>query len=177
MVHRLTKSAWIKHGLSTLASGGIAEVKVGSMAAALGVSRGSFYWHFADIEAFRTALLDSWQDRTTGSGIRDFAGRPGPDRLRHLMRRAFDGDRALDRAVRYWATQNEAVARLVARNDERRIAHIAELLEAGGVSPRRAEARAIFVYWAYLGRPLVMGGAHGSLTELAIDELTDLFES
>ena len=50
---RLTKQDWINSGLRTLATEGASALKVGAMAAALGVSRGSFYWHFKDFADFR----------------------------------------------------------------------------------------------------------------------------
>ena len=28
----------------------------------MGVSRGSFYWHFADIGAFHAAILERWRE-------------------------------------------------------------------------------------------------------------------
>ena len=59
---RLTRSAWLDHGLRTLARQGADALKVGPLATALNVSRGSFYWHFKDIADFRTQLLQSWQE-------------------------------------------------------------------------------------------------------------------
>ena len=61
------------------------------MSLALNVSRGSFYWHFRDIACadFRSQVLRSWRDRMTDLVIRDVAGKAGPDRLRHLLKRAF----------------------------------------------------------------------------------------
>src|SRR6478736_2286280 len=101
MSDRLTKSDWIEHGLRTLANGGANALKVGPMATKLKVSRGSFYWHFRDIADFRSQVLRSWQERMTDRVIRDLeAAKAEPDRLKHLMRRAFVTKRSLDRAIR-----------------------------------------------------------------------------
>ncbi len=154
---RLTRADWIRHGLRTLAIDGPGALKVGPMAAALNVSRGSFYWHFQDIADFRGQLLQSWRQTTTDQIIQDLDAHEGePGRLVWLMRRAFKGRRRLDRAVRAWAAHDAAVAAAVASVDKRRIAHLARLLVDAGVGRAQANHRAAFLYWAYLGQAAVM---------------------
>jgi AcrR family transcriptional regulator len=177
MGDRLTKSDWIEHGLRTLANGGANALKVGPMATKLKVSRGSFYWHFRDIADFRSQVLQSWQERMTDQVIRDLeAAKAEPDRLKHLMRRAFVTKRSLDRAIRSWAAEDKDVATIVASVDARRVAYIAKLLVAAGVESRRALPRAAFMYWAYLGQVIVMEPRHSSISALAMDDISDLFE-
>jgi AcrR family transcriptional regulator len=178
MDDRLTKSDWIDQGLRTLAAEGANALKVGPMAEKLDVSRGSFYWHFRDIADFRSQLLRSWQERATDQVIEQLEAANGePDRLKHLMRRAFVGKRNLDRAIRAWAAQDAAVAKLVAAVDARRIAYIAKMLTAAGVESRRASSRAAFMYWAYLGQAVVMDARHAAIPASAMDGISDLFES
>jgi AcrR family transcriptional regulator len=177
MSDRLTKSDWIEHGLRTLANGGANALKVGPMATKLKVSRGSFYWHFRDIADFRSQVLQSWQERMTDQVIRDLeAAKAEPDRLKHLMRRAFVTKRSLDRAIRSWAAEDKDVATIVASVDAHRVAYIAKLLVAAGVESRRALPRAAFMYWAYLGQVIVMDPRHSSISALAMDDISDLFE-
>jgi AcrR family transcriptional regulator len=177
MKDRLTKSDWIEHGLRTLAKDGPNALKVGPISTTLKVSRGSFYWHFRDIGDFRSQLLRSWQEISTDQVIRDLDARSGePHRLKHLMRRAFSGTRKLDRAIRSWATEDEDVASIVASVDGRRVARIAKLLAEAGVEGERALHRAAFLYWAYLGQVVVMDPHHSSLSVVALDEISDLFE-
>jgi AcrR family transcriptional regulator len=178
MNDRLTRSDWISHGLRTLAGYGPNALKVGPMSAKLKVSRGSFYWHFRDIADFRAQLLQSWQETSTDQVIQDLDARKGePDRLKHLTRRAFRGRRKLDRAIRSWAAEDEAVAGVVAAVDARRIGRIAKLLVEAGVEGERASHRAVFMYWAYLGQSAVMEPRHASIPASALDEISDLFET
>ena len=178
MNDRLTKSDWIRHGLRTLAKDGPNALKVGPMSTKLKVSRGSFYWHFRDIADFRSQLLRSWQESSTDQVIQDLDAREGePDRLKHLTRRAFDGTRNLDRAIRSWAAEDEDVARIVASVDGRRVARIAKLLAEAGVEGERALHRAAFLYWAYLGQAVVMDPRHSSISAVALDDISDLFET
>ena len=175
---RLSQSDWIDQGLRTLAAEGASALKAGPMAAKLNVSRGSFYWHFRDIADFRAQVLASWRERATEQVIEQLEAAKGePDRLKHLVRRAFVGKRNLDRAVRAWAAQDAAVAKVVAAVDARRIAYIAKMLTAAGVDSRRASARAAFMYWAYLGQAVVMDARHASIPVSAMDDISDLFET
>jgi AcrR family transcriptional regulator len=159
MHDRLTKSDWIRHGLRTLAKDGPNALKVGPMSTKLKVSRGSFYWHFRDIADFRSQLLRSWQERSTDQVIQDLDAREAePDRLKHLMRRAFGGTRNLDRAIRSWAAEDEDVARIVASVDGRRVARIRKIAGRGGRG-RRAGAPSGRLPLLGLSRP---GRCHGS---------------
>ncbi len=177
VIERLTKSDWIAHGLRTLASDGLAGLKVGSMATGLQVSRGSFYWHFEDIADFRSQLLKSWQERTTDQVIRVLETEAGPERLKQLLTRAFDARPTVDRAIRSWAAEDEEVAAIVASVDARRIAYIADLIAAAGVERQRACRRATFLYWAWLGQTIVMDARHASLADVEMDDICELFES
>lgn len=176
MQERRTKTDWIRHGLRTLAQKGHGALKVGPMAEALDVSRGSFYWHFRDIEDFLAEVRAAWRDRMTEQIIRDLDEKPGPERLRHLMQRGFVGQRRLDRAIRSWAAEDAAVAALVAEVDTRRVTHIAELLSAAGVPVARAQTRATFLYWAYLGQTFVVDARHATVPGPALEEIAALFE-
>ncbi len=174
---RLTRSDWIDQGLRTLAGGGVGALKVGPMADKLNVSRGSFYWHFADIAAFKSALLQSWQERMTDQVIRDVASKDGPDRLKFLLQRGFAAKSRLDRAIRTWATEDKSVAAIVAAVDAERIAYIAKLLVAAGVARKLALARATFLYWAYLGQAIIMDPRHAAIPAPALDDIGALFET
>ena len=177
VTERLTKSDWIAHGLRTLTSDGVAGLKVGSMATGLEVSRGSFYWHFEDIADFRSQLLKNWQERTTDQVIRELETEARPERLKQLLTRAFVARPTVDRAIRSWAAEDEDVAAIVASVDARRIAYIGDLIVAAGVERQRAQRRATFLYWAWLGQTLVMDPRHASLADVEMDDICELFES
>lgn len=187
MKDRLTKSDWIRHGLRTLASDGANALKVGPMSTKLEVSRGSFYWHFRDVADFRSEILRSWQKRTTDQVIKEIEAEAEPDRLKQLLKRAFDVDRSVDRvmrhdewsaerAIRSWAGADADVAAMVASVDASRVAYIAKLLVAAGVDTQRALTRAAFIYWAYLGQSFVLDSRHSSIAAPDMDDLENLFE-
>lgn len=65
MTDQLSATDWLDAGLKALAASGVAALKADPLAKALGVSRGSFYWHFRDVEAYHTAVLARWRDIAT----------------------------------------------------------------------------------------------------------------
>ena len=59
---RLDAAAWIAAGFDALADGGIDAVRVEPLAKSLAITKGSFYWHFADRRALIDAMLAAWTD-------------------------------------------------------------------------------------------------------------------
>ena len=68
---RLGKEAWVAAAFRLLGRRGIAAVGVEPLAKALGVTKGSFYWHFTDRRALLQALLAYWEERETSAIIAD----------------------------------------------------------------------------------------------------------
>jgi len=155
MADQLSAKDWLDQGLKALAENGFTALKAEPLAKALGVSRGSFYWHFADVEAFHIAILEHWREVAAEriiAGIEASAGSDNP--LQLLLRRVFREKLALERAVRSWATVEPAARAAVQAIDRRRISYVEGLLSTGGLSPDTAHARAQILYWAFLGLAL-----------------------
>ena len=177
MDERLTQAEWIDCGLKTLRDEGASALKAGPLAERLNVSRGSFYWHFRDIAAFKASLLARWLEQSTEQVIEALEHKTDqPDRLRLLMCRAFNQQSKLERAIRAWALQDADAAGAVASVDSRRIAYIAGLVRAAGVAPAKAASRAAFIYWAYLGQAAIMDQSAAILSKSAIDDISTLIE-
>src|SRR5258706_375635 len=84
---RLTRDHWADAALAAIAEGGLPAVAVEPLAARLGATKGSFYWHFANREALLEAALARWEERTTTSVIREIVEAPTEpsDQLRLLI--------------------------------------------------------------------------------------------
>jgi AcrR family transcriptional regulator len=155
MADQLSAKDWLDQGLRTLARDGFTALKAEPLAKAMGVSRGSFYWHFADIGAFRAAILKYWREVATEQIIADLeAVADNDDPLPLLVRRAFGTKPALENAARTWATVDPAARAAVQAIDERRLNYVESMFKASGLSPEMARARAQILYWAYLGYAL-----------------------
>jgi AcrR family transcriptional regulator len=153
MSDQLSARDWLDQGLRTLAKHGFTALKAEPLAKAMGVSRGSFYWHFADIGAFHVAILGHWRDVALERIIADLEALP-PDQsaLPALLSRAFGGKPpSLESAMRSWAAHDPAVRSVVQAVDQRRVGYIENLLRSSGLPLEVARARTQILYWAFLG--------------------------
>jgi AcrR family transcriptional regulator len=152
MTNQLSATDWLNQGLRTLAVNGFTALKAEPLAKAMGVSRGSFYWHFTDLGAFHAALLKHWRDIAAEQIIANLEATSDKDeRLPLLLRQVFSGKPALETAVRTWATVHPAARNAVQAIDRRRLSYVERLLRGYGLSPEIARARAQILYWAFLG--------------------------
>jgi AcrR family transcriptional regulator len=152
MVDQLSATDWLNHGLKTLAQEGFTALKTVPLAKSMGVSRGSFYWHFADIEAFHGELLRLWRDIAAERIIADVDAASEKDNaLQILLHRVFGEQRALENAVRRWAAVDPAARAAVQAIDRRRVSYVESLLRTAGVDDDAARTRAQILYWTYLG--------------------------
>lgn len=167
----LSVDDWVNQGLKSLAVSGFTALKADPLAKTMGVSRGSFYWHFADLDAFRAAVLRRWREIATEQIIADVEADSQDDPLRALLRRTFGARLGLERAVRNWAAFEPAAQGAVRAIDRRRLDYIEALLEKRGLAPAIAQARAQILYWTFLGfalsdAPLPAARRQGLLDEL-----------
>jgi AcrR family transcriptional regulator len=152
MADQLSAQDWLDQGLRTLAESGFTALKAEPLAKAMGVSRGSFYWHFADIGVYHAAILTHWREVAAEQVIADLdAVSKDRDALALLLRRAFSSAPALEKAVRTWATVDPVARAAVQAIDQRRLGYIETLLRQAGLSADVARARAQILYWAFVG--------------------------
>ena len=150
---RLTPDDWARAALAAIARGGIDAVAVETVAADLGATKGSFYWHFKDRDALIQAALDMWEQRRTEAVIEEFEREPDPAmRLKQILGAGFEFGRT-DRAeiVLLANPEHPAAVRAVRRVAERRITYIAEQLEKLGWDSAEALDRAVVLYYVYVG--------------------------
>jgi AcrR family transcriptional regulator len=172
MTDQLSARDWLDQGLKVLARSGFTALKAEPLAKAMGVSRGSFYWHFADIGAFHAAILTHWREVAAEAIIADVEAASGKEgALPHLLRRAFGERLDLERAVRNWAAFDPAAKSAVQAIDRRRLSYIESLLRAAGLSPEAAGARAQILYWAFIGFALSDKPLPRARQEAVLDEL------
>jgi AcrR family transcriptional regulator len=155
--------AWVDAGLSALALGGPEFVRVESVAAALGVTKGGFYHHFADRRALLAAMLARWESQLVDHAIEVVEDRGGDarDRLRTLFGYAGSSPHllAVELAVRDWARREPEVATRLARVDERRMDFLrmlfAEVCKDSVDPVADAEARCLLTMALFVGQPFL----------------------
>ncbi|MFE2878468.1 TetR/AcrR family transcriptional regulator [Streptomyces roseus] len=163
---RLTADDWADAALAALAERGLAAVAVEPLAARLGTTKGSFYWHFANRDALVAAALARWEEVSTERIIRAMeTAEPDPAaRLGALLRGATLSvvDDPLE--VRLLAAgDHPEVAAALARVTERRIGYLAHLFELLGFPAPEARHRGFFAYTSYLGHAQVAHAVPGAV--------------
>jgi len=149
----LTPADWARAALAAIARGGIAAVAVESVAADLGATKGSFYWHFKNRDALIQAALDMWEQSRTESVIAALDQEPDPaERLRKLLEAAFERSPADRAEIALLANpEHPAAVAAVRRVAERRIGYIAGQLQELGWERGEALDRSEILYYIYAG--------------------------
>jgi AcrR family transcriptional regulator len=149
---RLSAADWEAAALDALAEDGLNGLSVEALARRLGVTKGSFYWHFADREALLAAALARWEESHTGRVIAALAGARDPRRrLTRLLGLALAGGRSDRIHVALANTSHPLVRDALARVTRRRVAYLESCyLELGSTRPK-AKQSALLAYAVYLG--------------------------
>jgi AcrR family transcriptional regulator len=149
---RLSAGDWADAALSALAQGGVAAVAVEPLAARLGTTKGSFYWHYADRDALVDAALALWEARETDAVITELATLDEPAaRLRLLFELVLTFPAADSVALLFRDVDDPRVGAALERVTRRRLDYVVEQLRACGLSEPDAQARATVAYAAYVG--------------------------
>jgi len=168
MDDRLNRQHWLDAGLERLASHGPQGLRIMAIAEQLGVTKGSFYWHFRDQREYAAALLAEWE-LTRTQHIIDQVERAvdgAAMKLRNLMSVTVAADPRLALAIRSWASTDPLVRKAVKRVDKKRLAYLSGLIAALGWSDDDAATLARWAHGALLGYFILEGPA---LTEAQID--------
>jgi AcrR family transcriptional regulator len=148
-----TTEDWELAALEAIRGGGLAAVAVEPLARRLGVTKGSFYWHFKDRAALLDAAIHRWEHdygEPPEAILPDAAPR---ERLEAIVAKAVQvsQDDTVHARMVVEAPSDPRVAAAVARITERRLDGLGELLRATGLTPAVARARATILYSAFMG--------------------------
>jgi AcrR family transcriptional regulator len=159
MDDKLNRNHWLSAGLQALAAEGAEGLRIMPIAQQLGVTKGSFYWHFENLDDYQSALLNEWEQRHTQQIIHYVEGKGGDalTKLRNLMSVTVSADARLAQAMRSWANTNPKVQKALARVDQARLSYLIGLLREFGWSADKAETLARWSYCALIGHFSLQG--------------------
>jgi AcrR family transcriptional regulator len=175
---RTPRETWVHAALLALAAGGPDAVRVEPLATSLGVSKGGFYWHFADREALLAEMLDAWEKTGTEDIIAQVQSQPGDARAK--LWRLFEittapEGLAVELAVRDWARRDAGVAERLRRADNRRMDFVRSLFRSFCPDEEDVEIRAMTSYSLVIGSYFVVADHRGrtrdQVLRLAIGQL------
>jgi AcrR family transcriptional regulator len=150
---RLNASDWELGALEMLADLGLSAVAVEPLAKRLGVTKGSFYWHFDSREALIEATLKRWSADDAGDVFSRVNGINDPrERLRTLFRvtsRTMRLHKIYSALIK--AIDHPSVGPCVEQISEARLKFLTQLFADAGLDATTAAHRARLAFAAYVG--------------------------
>ncbi|MCV7180039.1 TetR/AcrR family transcriptional regulator [Mycolicibacterium sphagni] len=150
----LAATDWVEAGFSLLATDGVKGLTLDRLCKRVGATKGSFYWHFADLGAYRSALADTWAEvhDSARAEFSSHAGLSPRERLTAMMG-VLLGQRhwMLERAMREWARSDADIAVAVAASDRRVRRAVRQAYLDDGFSAEDAAVRADATFAAGVG--------------------------
>src|ERR1700738_1087707 len=149
----LTAADWAEAALHLIAESGLRALTVEALAARLGVTKGSFYWHFKGRSELLTEALRRWEHRATTESITGLSAVTDPSqRLRFMIDTASQSPRSRSLyAALAEAAEDPIVKRVLNRVASLRIQYLETCYRELGFAPRQAKGKAVFAYAAYRG--------------------------
>ncbi|SFF56782.1 transcriptional regulator, TetR family [Fontimonas thermophila] len=149
----LTAEDWARAALDAMAAGGLDAVAVEPLARRLGVTKGSFYWHFPNREALLRAALELWERRETEEVLARVGDEPDPyARIVKVFKEANAGYRSGRLYLAIAAAEDHPLVReFVQRVSEKRMNYLVQCYTALGFDPVRAQHWARFAYATFMG--------------------------
>jgi AcrR family transcriptional regulator len=143
---RLTREEWLARALPVIASKGNAKLRIHELVKQLGVTRGSFYWHFKDRDDFVRQLVDYYHRWSTDQVIVEVEriGGDAAERLKTVMRFVAEKDLGrYEEAMMSWGVQEPIVSESFEIAIRRRIEFIRSFFVQLGFEGQELEARAL----------------------------------
>lgn len=152
---QLQRFDWLQQALEIFVAEGIDAVRITRLADDLGVTRGSFYWHFANRDDLIEALVRFWQDKNTDAIERSVAAVDSlADGILNFFETCLDSERfdpRLDLAIREWARRSKRIRRLLDSEDAARIEALRRFYLRFDYPMPAALIRARVLYYAQIG--------------------------
>jgi AcrR family transcriptional regulator len=141
---KLTRKKWLEFSLDLLIKEGNAKLRVDKLVKSLGVTKGSFYWHFKDRDDFILKLVEHWALVSTQDVVENMKQVQGSadERLFELTKYIITNDLTrYDIAIRAWALMEPQIAYLVRKVDKQRLDFIRDLFSEMGFEGKELEMR------------------------------------
>lgn len=150
---RLSAEDWAQAALDLIAEQGVGAVAVEPLARRLGVTKGSFYWHFPSRDALLVAALERWEKVEQETVFAQVEAVSDPSaRLRQLfglVAHEFKSHVIYSELLK--ALDHPAVQPVIGRVSERRMKFLSASFRQAGLTSTDAQHRARLAYAAYVG--------------------------
>ncbi len=150
---RLSAEDWAQAALDQIAEQGVSAVAVEPLARRLGVTKGSFYWHFPSRDALLQAALDRWETHEQEEVFGQLERIDNPaQRLGALFKVvANEVQSHVIYSELLKALDHPSVQPVIGRVSKRRMDYLTAAFRAAGLDATDAQHRARLAYAAYVG--------------------------
>lgn len=141
---RFSKEKWLGNALEQLAKSGRLGLTIEELSMAVGVTKGSFYWHFRNRDEFVRNLFDYWAELSTASVIEhvEQGGGSGSERLLALTEFLIREDICrYELPIRGWVQIHPVLTPLLEEIDLKRYEYVAALFKEIGFTDNELEMR------------------------------------
>ncbi len=149
----LTRQDWEQAALALIAEKGVSGLAIEPLARRLGITKGSFYWHFPGRDELLAAALRRWEHQDEENLEKAFQAKDKPsERLENFIWRTTEQTLTHKIHLALCAEhQNALISEVLGRVTNRRIEFLARALEELGLDEAAATKRATLLYSAYVG--------------------------
>lgn len=143
---RFSREVWLEKALDVLRLEGNAGLQIENITKRLGVTKGSFYWHFKDKNDFRRSILDYWDQVYTKRVVAkiEATGGTAKEKLRTVMDMVSrDNLSGYDEFIDGWASHEPEIATRVQKVYDYRFQYTRSLLAEMGFKGMDLETRAV----------------------------------
>ena len=179
-VARKTKKDWLATAVTSFAQKGPTGLTIDSLTKQLGVTKGSFYHHFANHDVFKQAFLQSSEESGTLSIIE--ALEPYDSALEKLHKLlalivTFSTETAVnpENMLRAWAMHDETVRTVQIRIDQQRVAYVDTLMQELLPEAKTATVAAKILYAILVGAEQIHPPVTGTDLLAQFNELLKLY--
>ncbi|WP_170287310.1 TetR/AcrR family transcriptional regulator [Halioglobus maricola] len=150
---RSSREDWLREALELLGEMGISSITIDALCNRLGLTKGSFYWHFSGRQELLSAMVERYasthpleiRERLEQSGLDDWG------QLQQLSQEAYEKYARIDHAMRIWAEDSEETLEAVKQSDAKTLRFHEQKLKAMGVPLKKARPIARLILCASLG--------------------------
>ncbi len=156
----LSPEDWADAGLHVVGRQGWAALTIDNVAAFLRVTKGSFYWHFADRREFLRAVLARWRFMSSTATLAEVADIPDARaRLRRILQMVIEESGPVELDTALWAARSEPMVQsAIDASSAERIDLLGGLYQELGYPEREARRWALSAYSTFIGL-LITGDA------------------
>ena len=166
---RSSRTTWLDEGLTLLQQSGIDQVRIDTLCTRLKLTKGSFYHHFKNHQAYMEALLEHWEEKYTSRFI-DYAeqGETAANKLERLNHMTLTAYSDPEVHIRAWALTDAVAKQTVQRVDERRVNYLINLYTQYGMTEAQAKVVSNTIYATLIGTQYL-------LVQLTPKDVGDMF--